>query len=296
MASTIIDAFMNPIWNYIKDDINSKELLDNIKSGNDNFDMTIYSFKTSIRKKDYDENHKPGDHRDFCAWSSNMSLMDSIKYMILFVDNINENDDTKMCIIRFSSLILSYLIPFFNSANKEDKEIYKKIGYLYNLFGQFPNNNEKSTKQALYFIDTTTIVRSLFIYIKTYWNDHTKNFVNRACAYYKIKRIKVQSKKSFIDTKPIAFNTSFKEYVTDVEKEAIYAEKNKEIKIIDTEEFPELNENVVIKINKSKKNCNVFDNSSSSYSSILQIKPDIPEEEEEEPPKEPHDDWQKLTR
>jgi len=206
-----------------------------------------------------------------------------------------------MCIIRFSSLILSYLIPFFNSAKKEDKEIYKKIGYLYNLFGQFPNNNEKSTKQALYFIDTTTIVRSLFIYIKTYWNDHTKNFVNRACAYYKIKRIKVQPKKSFIDTKPIAFNTSFKEeYVTDVEKEAIYTEKNKEIKIIDTEEFPELNKNVVIKINKFnkiKKNCTVFDNSSSSsYSSILQIKPDITEEEEEKKEKEPHDDWQKLTR
>ena len=298
MASIIIDAFMNPIWEYIKNDINSKELLDNIKSGNDNFDMKIYSFKTNIRKKDYDENHKPGDHRDFCAWSSNMSLMDSIKYIILFVDNINENDNTKMCIIRFASLILSYLIPFFNSAKKEDKEIYKKIGYLYNLFGQFPNNNEKSTKQALYFIDTTTIVRSLFIYIKTYWNDHTKNFVNRACAYYKIKRIKVQSKNSFIDTKPISFNTSFeKEYVTDFEKEVIYAKKDNEIKIIDTEEFPQLNENVVIKINKSKKNCNVFDNSSSSsYSSILQIKPDITEEEEEKKETEPHDDWQKLTR
>lgn len=292
MASTIIDNFMNPIWEHIKDDINSKELLDNIKSGNHNFDMKIYSFKTSIRKKDYDENHKPGDHRDFCAWSSNMTLMDSIKYMILFVDNINETDDTKMCIIRFSSLILSYLIPFFNSAKKEDKEMYKKIGYLYNLFGQFPNNNEKSTKQALYFIDTTTIVRSLFIYIKTYWNDHTKNFINRACAHYKIKRIKVQSKKSFIDTKPITFNTSFEEeHVTDFKKETTYTKKNKEIKIIDTEEFPFLKKkNVVIKINKSKKNCNVFDNSSSSYSSILQIKPDIPEKEEE-----PHEDWHKLT-
>lgn len=292
MTSSIIDALMNPIWNHIKGNINSQELIDSIKLENENFDKTIYSFETSIRKKDYDRNHKPGDHRDFCAWSSNLSLADSLKYMILFVDNINETDDTKMCIIRFASLILSYLIPFFNSAKKEDKEIYKKIGYLYNLFGQFPQNNEKSTKHALYFIDTTTIVRSLFIYIKTYWNDHTKNFVNRACEHYKVKRIKIQTKKSFIDMKPIEFSTlSDKNYKTDFEKELIRPEK--EIKIIDKEEFPELNENIVININKNKKNSNILDN---SYSSILQIKPDIPEEIEEEQSKDPHDDWQKLIR
>ena len=289
MASSIIDEFMKFIWPSVKDDINPNDLIEVIKNGNKNFDHSIYSFKTSIRKRDYDLNRKPGEHLDFCAWSSNLSLIDSIKLIILFVDNINESDETKMCIIKFSGLILSYLIPFFNSAKKEDKEKYKKIGYLYNLFGQFPENNEKSTNHALYFIDKTTIIRSLMIYIKTYWNDHKINFVDRACKHYGVKRVRVHTKKSFIDTKPIEFKNKIQEPI--FENKSIIDEK--EIKVIDSEEhFPQLNDNIEIKI-KKKQNSNVFD---TSYSTILQIKPDVPEEVEEEPQKQPHDDWQKLSR
>ena len=295
MSSTIIDAFMNPIWKFIKDDINQQDLIDVLKK-NTEYDTSLYSYSTSFRKKDHDKNHNiNGESHDLCAWCSKMSLIDSIKNIILFVDNINETDDTKMCIIRFSSLILSYLIPFFNSAKKETKETYKKIGYLYNLFGQFPDNNEKSTEKALYYIDTTTIVRSLFIYIKTYWNDYTKNYVNRACNQYNVRRIKKQIvKKSFIKNEPISFKTVSKtnDDIPDFEKEII-THSVKEIKVIDSD-FPELNENVVIKI---KKNSNVFDNSPSSYSSIVKIKPDIPEEEEEEvEEKDPHEDWKKLSK
>lgn len=287
MDSLIISEFLKFIWPNVKDEINQDDLIELIKNDNKHFDYSIYSFKTSIRKRDYDKNHKPGEHRDFCAWSSNLSLMDSIKFIILFVNNINETPEVKMCIIKFAGLILSYLIPFFISAKKENKEKYKKIGYLYNLFGQFPENNEKSIKHALYFIDKTTVIRSLMIYIKTYWNDHKINFVDRACKHYGVKRVKVNTKKSFIDTKPIECQKKHQESI--IENNPLISDK--EIKVIDIQEdFPELNDNVVIKI---KKNSNVFD---TSYSTILQIKPDVPEEVEEKPQKQPHDDWQKLSR